>query len=68
MILRLTGWLVILALIAVPCRAQTGLKAYYNDDFILETEDGAFQLRIRGNIHFDARFFQSWTFDAHAST
>jgi phosphate-selective porin OprO/OprP len=59
MILRLTGWLVILALIAVPCRAQTGLKAYYNDDFILETEDGAFQLRIRGNIHFDARFFQS---------
>lgn len=39
-------------------RAQTPLKAYYQNDFILETEDGAFQLKIRGNIHLDARFYQ----------
>jgi len=59
MMLRPTCWLGILALLAAPCGAQTGLKAYYNDDFTLETEDGAFQLRIRGNLHVDARFFQS---------
>ncbi len=38
--------------------AQIPLKAYYQDDFILETEDGAFQLRIRGNLHLDTRLFQ----------
>ncbi len=42
-----------------PCQAQIPLKAYYNDDFFLETEDGSFQLRIRGNLHLDTRLYQS---------
>jgi len=42
-----------------PGRAQSPLRAYYRDDFILETEDGAFQLRIRGNLHFDTRLYQA---------
>ncbi len=33
------------------------LVAYYKDDFWLETPDKEFQLRVRGNIHFDTRFF-----------
>jgi phosphate-selective porin len=41
-----------------PCRAQIPLKAYYQDDFVLETEGGAFQLRIRGNLHVDTRLYQ----------
>ncbi len=35
------------------------LRVYYADDFILETEGGAFQLRIRGNLHMDTRLYQS---------
>ncbi len=49
----------ILLALASPARGQEGLRAYYQDDFILETADGTFQLRIRGNVHFDARFYQS---------
>jgi len=56
------GWLrVLLVLFWVvpgPGEAQIPLKAYYQDDFILETEDGAFQLRIRGNLHLDTRLYQ----------
>lgn len=33
------------------------LISYYREGFILETEDKAFQLRIRGNLHFDYRCF-----------
>jgi phosphate-selective porin OprO/OprP len=36
---------------------KTPLIAYYKDDFWLETPDKEFQFRIRGNIHFDTRFF-----------
>ncbi|MGD8276867.1 MAG: porin [Gemmatimonadota bacterium] len=43
------------------CRAQSPLRAWYRDDFILETEDGAFQLRIRGNLHLDTRLYQAET-------
>jgi len=39
--------------------AQTGLRAYYNDGFFLETSDKAFQLNIGGNIHLDTRLYQS---------
>jgi phosphate-selective porin len=39
--------------------AQIPLKAYYADDFILETEDGAFQLRLRGNLHLDTRLYRA---------
>jgi len=49
----------VLALLASPSVAQSTLRAYYDDDFILATEDGAFELRIRGNVHFDARLYQS---------
>ncbi|MFH1437299.1 MAG: porin [Pseudomonadota bacterium] len=47
-------------LLAAPgaARAQTSLKATYNDGFILETDDGKFQLKIRGNLHFDVRAYQ----------
>jgi phosphate-selective porin len=38
--------------------AQKGLRAYYQDDFVLESADRAFQLKIRGNIHFDTRIYQ----------
>lgn len=37
--------------------ARSPVRVYYDDDFILETEDKAFQLRIRGNVHFDARLY-----------
>ena len=59
MTFRCIGWLGVLSLLAVPCLAQSKLRAYYNDDFILETEDGDFQLRIRGNLHVDSRVFHS---------
>ncbi len=36
---------------------KTPVIAYYKDDFWLETPDKEFQMRIRGNIHFDTRFF-----------
>jgi len=49
----------ILLALAPPVSTQEGLRAYYQDDFILETTNGEFQLRIRGNVHFDARFYQS---------
>lgn len=41
------------------CGAQIPLRAYYQDDFILESEDGAFQLRLRGNLHLDTRLHQA---------
>ncbi len=49
----------LLVLSAGAASAQIPLKAYYQDDFILETEDGAFQLRIRGNLHLDTRLYQA---------
>jgi len=58
------GWparaAILLVFLASPAfsAAQIPLKAYYQDDFILETEDGAFQLRIRGNLHLDTRLYQ----------
>jgi len=54
-----TGWCGLLLLLAVPCSGQHGVRAYYDDDFVLETIDGSFQLRIRGNFHLDTRLFQS---------
>ncbi len=57
-----TGWcglLLPLLLSTVPCQGQNGVRAYYDDDFILETMDGSFQLKIRGNVHLDTRLFQS---------
>ena len=42
----------------VTASAQSDLRAYYKDDFILETSDKAFQLRIRGNLHVDTRLYQ----------
>lgn len=58
MTLKQVAWLIILSGFGTPCLAQTELRAYYNDDFFLETADGAFQLRIRGNFHLDSRLFQ----------
>jgi len=55
---RYVCWLGALSLLTAPCLAQSPLRAYYDDDFILETEDGAFQLKIRGNLHFDTRVYQ----------
>jgi phosphate-selective porin OprO/OprP len=40
-----------------PGLAQIPLRAYYNDDFFLESEDGSFHLRIRGNLHLDTRLY-----------
>lgn len=45
-------------LLADAAHAETGLRAYYKNDFILESADKAFQLKIRGNIHLDSRFYQ----------
>lgn len=39
--------------------AESPLRAYYDNDFILETAGGAFQLKIRGNIHLDLRGYQA---------
>lgn len=63
-LVRFLGQTLVLAILCAPavCRAQTPLKAYYRDDFILETEDGSFQLRIRGNLHFDTRLYQGEEF------
>ncbi len=36
---------------------KTPVIAYFKDDFWFETPDKEFQLRIRGNIHFDTRIF-----------
>ncbi len=40
-----------------PCVAQVPLVASYQDDFVLQTEDGSFQLRIRGTLQLDTRVF-----------
>jgi phosphate-selective porin len=61
---RARRWLALLvpcalALAPAVASAQIPLRAYYDDDFILETEDGAFQLRIRGNLHLDTRLYQA---------
>lgn len=39
-------------------RSQPELRASYRDDFILEDANGLFQLKIRGNLHLDARAYQ----------
>lgn len=38
---------------------ESPVRAYYKDDFILESPDGTFQLKIRGNIHLDLRIYQA---------
>jgi len=43
---------------ALEASADADLRASYKDDFILETADSAFQLKIRGNLHLDLRLFQ----------
>jgi len=51
---RSYGWIAGLALLALgsgPAGAQSELQAYYQDDFVLETQDRAYQLKIRGNLH-----------------
>lgn len=54
------AWLFFLTL-QLPSQAEAdlNLKTYYKNDFILESEDGAFQLKIRGNLHLDGRLYQS---------
>jgi phosphate-selective porin len=49
------------ALLVLLCSspATAELRARYLDDFLLETDDGAFQLKIRGNIHLDLRAYQA---------
>ena len=42
-----------------PALAESPLRAYYKDDFILETAGGGFQLKIRGNLHLDLRGYQA---------
>jgi phosphate-selective porin OprO/OprP len=44
---------------ARSCPAQTPLRAYYDDDFILATGDGAFELRVGGNLHMDTRLYRA---------
>ena len=44
------------------------LVAYWKNDFIFSTADEEFVLKIRGNLHFDTRFYGNnsnnpWTFD-----
>ncbi len=46
------------AVLAGSVSAQTPVRVYYDDDFILETADGAFQLRLRGNLHLDTRLYR----------
>jgi hypothetical protein len=58
MIKQHTGWCGLLLLLAVPCLGRGRVRAYYADDFI-QTMDGSFQLKIRGNFHLDTRIFQS---------
>ncbi len=55
----LISCVLVLAALPVAVSGQIPLRAYYDDDFILETEDGAFQLRIRGNLHLDTRLYQA---------
>lgn len=49
--------LVALAMPAGGSCAEPELRGVYRDDFVLETTDGMFQLRIRGNLHLDMRVF-----------
>lgn len=61
--MRTFVWISVLAATTVPAmapslRAQPELKAYYKDDFILEDAGKNFQLKIRGNMHLDARAYQ----------
>jgi phosphate-selective porin OprO/OprP len=44
---------------AAGARRGVPLISYYKEGFYLESEDKAFQLRIRGNIHVDFRSFDS---------
>ena len=55
------GVALIVAMLSVVTAAEaaSSLRPYYQDNFVLETDDGAFKLRIRGNLHVDARFYQS---------
>ncbi len=46
-------------LLLVPAAAKTDLRAYYKDDFILEDSRSFFQLKIRGNLHLDYRFYKA---------
>jgi phosphate-selective porin len=39
--------------------AETAIRAHYKDDFILESPEGNFQLKIRGNVHLDLRGYQA---------
>jgi phosphate-selective porin len=39
-------------------RAETPLQSYWDNDFVLASEDDAFHLNVRGNVHFDTRFYQ----------
>jgi len=39
--------------------AESPLRAYYKDDFTLESPGGDFQLKIRGNVHLDLRAYQA---------
>ena len=38
--------------------AWADLRVHYEDDFILETTDQEYQLKIRGNLHLDTRLYQ----------
>ena len=52
--------LALLALLApAAAHGQIPLRAYWDDDFVLESDDGAFQLRIRGNFHLDTRLYRA---------
>ncbi|MFO7894819.1 MAG: porin [Longimicrobiales bacterium] len=61
MALLLGGFFSLAGVPPAPAQAQTPLRGYYDDGFILETEDGAFQLRVRGNLHLDTRLSRSET-------
>ena len=37
--------------------AQSPVDGYYDHGFVFETADGAYQLKTRGNLHFDTRLY-----------
>lgn len=58
-VLLLAGLFSLAGVPPAPAQAQTPLRGYYDDGFILETEDGAFRLGIRGSFQLDTRRYRS---------
>lgn len=53
----LCGFLLV-SVVLGSASADSELRARYDDDFILQTDDGTYLLKIRGNLHLDTRLYQ----------